>query len=601
MQKMRRTLSVKLVMVFFPSIMGFLVFGFFILRYKTTAETTAVIKSELHIAAAGAAAMCEGLSPDSLTERDISNEHYNSFTKKLAALQERTGVYNIALIKKTNGQPLVLASSRNAFKNGQKSFTFSNAPDELLQSIKTNTESFTKKSYIGEFGKVQSLFTPLHTGSQSNQYFVQVDSDCDGKKAKVMRTVWLTLIPVFLFCMVCLAVVVFLVTVFFVKPLNELRTNLDEIAAGDADLSMRLAVKSNDEISDTAVSFNRFIERLNYMVSDLKTNATEAHTVEKNLFSASQGTAASITEIHGNTEAISKSIETLHQNASGTNTLSENVSNIAKNLVEVIRQQTEASATSAEATENMIKSLAVIVEEIGGLESFSESLEAKSEAGILRMDETEKVVTDINTRIQAIDSFVKMINDIAEKTNMLAMNAAIESAHAGEFGKGFSVVSEEIRKLADESKKNADFIAKSLEDIIERMQSAASITQDTKISFTEIDKGVHQTGNAFTSMRGHATTVSNAADSIKQAVQNLRRQQDFVGSNAKKLGDVSMELRQTGGKIEHLAAEVSSGMGEIVLGMEEIARAQHTVVSEASKVNEITDAIQNQVNKFKTE
>ncbi|MGP1512352.1 MAG: methyl-accepting chemotaxis protein, partial [Treponema sp.] len=64
MQKMRRTLSVKLVMVFFPSIMGFLVFGFFILRYKTTAETTAVIKSELHIAAAGAAAMCEGLSPD---------------------------------------------------------------------------------------------------------------------------------------------------------------------------------------------------------------------------------------------------------------------------------------------------------------------------------------------------------------------------------------------------------------------------------------------------------------------------------------------------------------------------------------------------------
>ncbi|MFC2603467.1 MAG: methyl-accepting chemotaxis protein, partial [Treponema sp.] len=466
MQKMRRTLSVKLVMVFFPSIMGFLVFGFFILRYKTTAETTAVIKSELHIAAAGAAAMCEGLSPDSLTERDISNEHYNSFTKKLAALQERTGVYNIALIKKTNGQPLVLASSRNAFKNGQKSFTFSNAPDELLQSIKTNTESFTKKSYIGEFGKVQSLFTPLHTGSQSNQYFIQVDSDCDGKKAKVMRTVWLTLIPVFLFCMVCLAVVVFLVTVLFVKPLNELRTNLDEIAAGDADLSMRLAVKSNDEISDTAVSFNRFIERLNYMVSDLKTNATEAHTVEKNLFSASQGTAASITEIHGNTEAISKSIETLHQNASGTNTLSENVSNIAKNLVEVIRQQTEASATSAEATENMIKSLAVIVEEIGGLESFSESLEAKSEAGILRMDETEKVVTDINTRIQAIDSFVKMINDIAEKTNMLAMNAAIESAHAGEFGKGFSVVSEEIRKLADESKKNAEFIAKSLENII---------------------------------------------------------------------------------------------------------------------------------------
>ncbi|MFC2331225.1 MAG: methyl-accepting chemotaxis protein [Treponema sp.] len=601
MQKMRRTLSVKLVMVFFPAIMGFLVFGFFILRYKNTAETTAAIKSELHIAAAGVASACSELPLDSIAKNGISDEQYDYLIKKLAALQARTGTYNIALIKKTNTQPLVIASSRNAMQNGQKSFTFSGAPNELLQSIKTNSETFTKKSYTGDFGKVQSVFSPLNYADQANQYFIQIDSDCAGKKAKVMRTVWLTLIPVFLFCMMCLAVVVFLVTVLFVKPLTELRKNLDEIATGDADLSMRLAVKSNDEISDTAISFNKFIARLNYMVSDLKSNATEAHTVEKNLFSASQGTAASITEIHGNTEAISKSIETLHQNASGTNTLSENVSIIAKNLVEVIRQQSRASEMSAEATDNMISSLVLILEEIGGLESFSESLEAKSEAGILRMDETEKVVTDINTRIQAIDSFVKMINDIAEKTNMLAMNAAIEAAHAGEFGKGFSVVSEEIRKLADESKKNAEFISKSLEDIIERMQAAANITQDTKISFTEIDKGVHQTGNAFTSMREHANTVSNAAESIKQAVHNLRRQQESVGSSAEKLGDVSTELRQTGGKIEHLAAEVSSGMGEIVLGMEEIARAQHTVVSEASKVNEITDAIQNQVNKFKTE
>ena len=601
MQKMRRTLSVKLVMVFFPAIMGFLVFGFFILRYKNTAETTAAIKSELHIAAAGVASACSELPLDSIAKNGISDEQYDYLIKKLAALQARTGTYNIALIKKTNMQPLVIASSRNAMQNGQKSFTFSGAPDELLQSIKKNYETFTKKSYTGDFGKVQSVFSPLNDADQANQYFIQIDSDCAEKKAKVMRTVWLTLIPVFLFCMMCLAVVVFLVMVLFVKPLTELRKNLDEIATGDADLSMRLAVKSNDEISDTAISFNKFIARLNYMVSDLKSNATEAHTVEKNLFSASQGTAASITEIHGNTEAISKSIETLHQNASGTNTLSGNVSIIAKNLVEVIRQQSRASEMSAEATDNMISSLVLILEEIGGLESFSESLEAKSEAGILRMDETEKVVTDINTRIQAIDSFVKMINDIAEKTNMLAMNAAIEAAHAGEFGKGFSVVSEEIRKLADESKKNAEFISKSLEDIIERMQAAANITQDTKISFTEIDKGVHQTGNAFTSMREHANTVSNAAESIKQAVHNLRRQQESVGSSAEKLGDVSTELRQTGGKIEHLAAEVSSGMGEIVLGMEEIARAQHTVVSEASKVNEITDAIQNQVNKFKTE
>ena len=100
MQKMRRTLSVKLVMVFFPAIMGFLVFGFFILRYKNTAETTAAIKSELHIAAAGVASACSELPLDSIAKNGISDEKYDYLIKKLAALQARTGTYNIALIKK---------------------------------------------------------------------------------------------------------------------------------------------------------------------------------------------------------------------------------------------------------------------------------------------------------------------------------------------------------------------------------------------------------------------------------------------------------------------------------------------------------------------
>ena len=596
MQQIRRTLSVKLIMVFFPSIMGFLTFGFFVLRYKNALDASAEIRRTLHITAAGVQALCSDIPFDRLTADSCKNEPFPALQQKLNKLQEQTGVYNILIIRKTDDQLLVLTATHGA----DSFFTLTDPPPELLQAFQTNAVTFTASPYTNRFGTVQSLFLPLDNADSANRYVIAIDSDYSGRHEQLIRSVWLTVIPVFLFCMACLAVVVFLVTVFFVRPLMELRKNLDDIGWGTADLSIRLEVKGNDEISDTAHTFNNFIAHLNTMIADLKTNASQIGLVEQRLFDASQGTAASIHQIRSNTAAISKSTELLKQDVGGTNELSENVSVIAQNLVEAIRQQTQACASSADASDEMIKSFSIIAEEIGRLEAFSESLETKSESGILRMDETEKVVTDINTRIHAIDSFVKMIDDIAEKTNMLAMNAAIESAHAGEYGKGFSVVAEEIRKLADDAKKNAEAIAHSLKDIIDRTQAAALITEETKRSFTDIDSGVHQTGKAFISMREQIGTVSGAADAIQQAVLNVRRQQELVASSAQTLGGVSSELARTGGKIESLATQVNTGIAEILIGMDEISGAEHIVIKEAESLNEIIGSVQNQIDKFKT-
>ena len=583
-------------MVFFPAIMGFLTFGFFVLRYKNALDASAEVRRTLHITAAGVQALCSGISFDGLTADSCREDPFLTLQQKLNKLQKQTGVYNIWLIRNTDGQLLVLAAPHGT----DSFFTLTDPPPELLQAFQTDTITFTDSPYTNRFGTVQSLFMPLDDADSANRYVIAIDSDYSGRHEQLMRSVWLTVIPVFLFCIVCLAVVVFLVTVFFVRPLREFRKNLDDIGRGTADLSIRLEVKGNDEISDTTHTFNNFIAHLNTMIADLKANASQTYLVEQKLFAASQGTAASINQIRSNTAAISKSAELLKQDSGDTNALSENVSGIAQDLVEAIRHQTQASVSSAEAADEMIKSFFIIAEEIGRLEAFSESLETKSESGILRMDETEKVVTDINTRIHAIDLFVKMIDDIAEKTNMLAMNAAIESAHAGEYGKGFSVVAEEIRKLADDAKKNAEAIAHSLKDIIDRTQAAAHITEETKRSFTDIDSGVHQTGKAFISMREQIETVSGAADAIQQAALNLRRQQELVASSAQTLGGVSSELARTGGKIESLAAQVNTGITEILIGMDEISGAEHIVIQEAESLNEIIGSVKNQIDKFKT-
>ena len=602
MRLIKHTLSWKLFSVFFPSIMAFLVFCYFFLGYKNSKDLTEAIDHELRIIASGVVVAIEDFPLDSASNENRGKKDFSDLSDKLLKIHNATDSFNISLIKKEKGGATVLLSSRE-IKNGtfKSSYAFSPVPEALSKALTENVQAFTVRPYVGKFGKVLSLFTPVNTSDKDNAYFIGIDYDCLGRKEQLTISVWLTIIPVFLFCMGCLAVVIFLVKVFFVNPLKKLKGNLDEIGSGEADLCMRLPVRSDDEISDTAASFNRFIERLNLITIELKKHAVEASFVEKNLVAASKETSASVTQIHGNSVAISKSMENLNRNAVETNSLGEEIITIIKSLAHVVRREGEASEIFTNSTDEMVQSVMRISTEMDKAELLSETLASKSEAGIQRMNETEKLVSDINLRIQSIGAFVKIINDISEKTNMLAMNAAIEAAHAGEAGKGFSVVASEIRNLADQSKKNAHLIVDSLSDVIERTGTATSLAQETKESFSIIDDGVHQGVNAFSSIREHAEAVSTAALSIKNALENLRKQQQRVKESSEKLEDVSSALTLTGNQMEKLSSEVTADMGDIVVGMDEIEKAQLAVAEESAKVSSLTSAIREQMDKFKTE
>ena len=165
MQRIRRTLSVKLIMVFFPAIMGFLTFGFFVLRYKNAQDASAEVRRTLHITAAGVQALCSGIPFDVLTADSGKEEPFLSLQQKLNKLQEQTGVYNIWLIRKTDEQLLVLTATHGA----DSFFTLDSPPSELLQAFQTNTITFTTSPYRNRFGTVQSLFMTLDNGYYANR------------------------------------------------------------------------------------------------------------------------------------------------------------------------------------------------------------------------------------------------------------------------------------------------------------------------------------------------------------------------------------------------------------------------------------------------
>ena len=600
---MKKTLSVKLAAFFLPAILVFLGVLFVFLTKNKNESVMSSEKAQLHIAAVSVATYLSDKNLDAVTIDNCTEPQNLAMYNALVSLSKNAGIDDLYVMRKTKDSLMIILDSQNdpnvESDKAELFKDYSDAPKELLNAISTNQEQKTEKAYQDQYGNSLSVFLPIGTKDDVG-YYVGADTDVTVLQEVIKRTTWLTIIPVFLFCIFCLGIVIVIINILFIKPLKKLSGILDDIASGDADLSVHIDVKGEDEIADTAESFNIFVAHLNEMVVELKKRAEEAGIVQKNLATASEETTASVTEIHGNTISISKSVDTLNNHVVQTHAIGDNVANIAENLSAAIEQQAEVFNNSVTATATMLESVSHIATEMDKVETLSASLISKSESGIERMDETDEVVTDINNRIQGIHELVDMINNIAENTNMLAMNAAIEAAHAGESGKGFSVVADEIRKLADESKKNAESITKSLTDIIDRTQSAAKLTQDTRASFSEIDVSVHETGNAFTGIRDHVQHVSVEASSIRQYVDAMKEHNSTVLESSTKLVTVSGNLKDTGTQIQQLSNEVSGGMNEIVVGMNEIEKAQHLVFDEASKVKEITESIHQQVNEFKT-
>jgi methyl-accepting chemotaxis protein len=601
---MKKTLSAKVAIIFLPAIVIFLGIIFVILSAWRNSTSIATEQKNLHLVAVGVESYLQDKDLDSVTKENCMEQGEIDLYNALLSLGQKANVNDIYIMRKTDESLQIIVDTQDdpAVESDRDELfvDYSDAPEELLSAIESDQENFTKKAYEDKFGTSISVFLPIETSNEKGKYIIGVDTDVTELQASVRRSTWLTVIPVFLFCLVCLTGIILIINILFIKPLKKLSGILNDIANGDADLSVHIAVKGEDEIADMAKSFNIFVEHLDEMVVDLKKRAEDASVVQKNLAVASEETTASVTQIHGNTISISKSVDTLNSNVVQTHKLGDNVALIATDLSLAIEKQSKVFDNSVTATETMLTSIDHIAKEMDKVETLSASLVSKSEAGIERMDKTEQVVTDISNRIQGIHELVDMINSIAENTNMLAMNAAIEAAHAGDSGKGFSVVADEIRKLADESKKNAESITKSLTDIIDRTQSAANLTQETRVSFSDIDVSVHETGNAFTGIRDHAQHVSTEASSIKKYVDMMKEHNETVIDSSNKLVDVSGNLKDTGSQIQRLSDEVSGGMSEIVVGMNEIEKAQQLVFKEASKVKEITTSIHDQVNEFKT-
>jgi len=376
-----------------------------------------------------------------------------------------------------------------------------------------------------------------------------------------------------------------------------LETLFGKIAAGD--LTDRIKVKRNDEIGRLMTHLNMATEHSHTMLAALREEADKMTAIGSDLSSNMEETATAVKQISSNAATVKE--KALMQAAGVTETAAtgEQIQGKLNLLVEGITKQsesiTQSSALITSTAENMLRINKILSQN----DELIKTVYGQMKAGTDGARAANEFVKKIAERSEALLEASQVIQNIASQTNLLAMNAAIEAAHAGESGKGFAVVADEIRKLAEESN-------------MQGKQIGAVIKESTEIIAQVSEAGI-QAEKTFTDVYGLISTISEKEDSIV----NLMREQEENGAQVlsaietinkvtRDVSSASVEMLEGGKqitaemqKLAEITRETTDSMTEIASGAEQITDAVEEVVSLAEQNKTSIEHLAQEVNKFK--
>ncbi len=318
----------------------------------------------------------------------------------------------------------------------------------------------------------------------------------------------LTLLGVLLAVIVVAALLAGTVTGKMLGGLRQIRDRMQDIAKGGSDLTVRLQINSRDEIGDTAQAFNRFLEQTGQMFASLRNEANQLADGVQRLNSA-------IDTIAGESMHLS---ETAGSNAASIEQITVAVSHIADNARDVDSMMRETAELSRRS-----------VSEVG-------AASAEAEHSVQQVETMAQILNSLDTRSQEIQGIVNVIKGIADQTNLLALNAAIEAARAGEQGRGFAVVADEVRKLAEGTAKATVEIAGMIDAIRNETSAAGQTMEETVVT---VRRGVEISRDAASRIGDIEQKINDAVSRVGDIALATDEQRDATTAMAQSTEDIN--------------------------------------------------------------
>jgi len=366
--------------------------------------------------------------------------------------------------------------------------------------------------------------------------------------------------------------------IYYYKTFEKLSRTIDKSSDGKMDLTSRLPVFKKDFTEPLIKKINIFIAGMHDAVFRVKKIGEESYSISRKLQENSNQVNRSIDGIASSMGIIREQSRSLKDN---TEIVSSDITDIRESIEIITRkiiEQTSATTESSAAIEQMVASIKNIETISEQRTKLSESLSETTDHGKNNMSGTVTAIQEIASSTSSIMELLNVINDIADQTGILAINAAIEAAHAGDAGKGFSVVASEISKLSETTAVNANSIAESLEEIISKIKFAEKSTDITRESFNELSKGVDLLIDSFKEMSGGIRELSAGTSEITTAISQLQTSSQDVNTSIHdikyKADSISNAMKNVTGNThntEDAIMEISSEVEKIVKASRDVS------------------------------